>query len=49
MERKAKVIMLVPMHFVMSGFESAWRMKPFCQEKNIPFWCIDKEGAYITL
>lgn len=44
-----KVGMLVPMHFVMSGFESAWRMKPFCQEKNIPFWCIDKEGAYITL
>lgn len=44
-----KVGMLVPMHFVMSGFESAWRMKPFCQEKSIPFWCIDKEGAYITL
>lgn len=44
-----KVGMLVPMHFVISGFESAWCMKPFCQEKNIPFWCIDKEGACITL
>ena len=36
--------MFVPMHFVASGFESAWRMEPFCQEKNIPFWCIKKEG-----
>lgn len=34
----------VPMHFVASGFESAARMEPFCQEKNIPFWAIKKEG-----
>ena len=41
--------MFVPMHFVMSGFESSWRMEPFCQEKNIPFWCIQKEGESISL
>lgn len=39
-----KVGMFVPMHFVASGFESAWRMEPFCQEENIPFWCIKREG-----
>jgi len=44
-----KVRMFVPMHFVMSGFESAWRMSPFCQEKNIPFWCIREEGERISL
>ena len=41
--------MFVPMHFVASGFESAWRMKPFCKEKNIPFWCIQKEGDTIEI
>lgn len=44
-----KVGMFVPMHFVASGFESAWRMEPFCQEKNIPFWCIKKEGDCINV
>lgn len=44
-----KVGMFVPMHFVTSGFESAWRMEPFCQEKNIPFWCIKEEGESIEL
>ena len=44
-----KVGMYVPMHFVASGFESAWRMEPFCEEKNIPFWCIKKEGESIEL
>lgn len=39
-----KVGMFVPMHFVASGYESAWRMEPFCQEKGIPFWCIKAEG-----
>ena len=29
-----KVGMFVPMHFVASGFESAWRMEPFCQVRN---------------
>ena len=44
-----KVGMFVPMHFVMSGFESAWRMEPFCKEKNVPFWCIEHEGDSITI
>lgn len=39
-----KVGLFVPMHFVASGFESAWRMEPFCQDKEIPFWCISHEG-----
>lgn len=44
-----RVGMFVPMHFVMSGFESTWRMEPFCKEKNIRFWRISKEGESITL
>lgn len=44
-----KIGMFVPMHFVASGFDSAWRMEPFCKEKNIPFWCIRKEGERITI
>ncbi|MCQ2196844.1 MAG: MBL fold metallo-hydrolase [Bacteroidaceae bacterium] len=39
----------VPMHFVASGFESAWRMEPFCKEKGIPFWCIKEEGESIRV
>ncbi|MBQ0023668.1 MAG: MBL fold metallo-hydrolase [Prevotellaceae bacterium] len=41
--------MFVPMHFVASGFESAWRMEPFCQEKGIPFWCINEEGESLEI
>lgn len=44
-----KVGLFVPMHFVASGFESAWRMKPYCQEKNIAFWSIGKEGEKRTI
>lgn len=44
-----KVGLFVPMHFVASGFESAWRMEPFCQAKNIPFWCIKEEGESICM
>lgn len=44
-----EVGMFVPMHFVASGFESAWRMEPFCKEKKIPFWCIKKDGESIIL
>lgn len=44
-----QVGLFVPMHFVMSGFQSAWRMAPFCQEKQISFWSIDKEGASIAI
>lgn len=43
-----RIGMFVPMHFVASGFESAWRMEPFCQEKGIPFWSISKEGESIS-
>ena len=42
-----QVGLLVPMHFVASGFESAWRMKEFTDAKNIPFWCISREGDSI--
>ena len=41
--------MFVPMHFVASGFESAWRMKEFCDEKGIPFWNISYEGEQINI
>lgn len=44
-----EVRQFVPMHFVASGFESAWRMEPFCQEKGIPFWCIKSEGDSLML
>lgn len=36
--------LFVPMHFIVSGFESAWRMKEFTDEKDIPFWSISREG-----
>jgi L-ascorbate metabolism protein UlaG (beta-lactamase superfamily) len=44
-----KVGMFVPMHFVASGFESAWRMKEFTDEKNIRFWEIAREGETIEI
>lgn len=44
-----EVGLFVPMHFVASGFESAWRMEPFCTERGIPFWSIKAEGETITL
>jgi L-ascorbate metabolism protein UlaG (beta-lactamase superfamily) len=44
-----KVGLFVPMHFVASGFESAWRMKEFTDEKGIPFWEITREGETIEL
>lgn len=39
--------LFTPMHFVMSGFESAWRMEAFCKKKNISFWKIGHDGASI--
>lgn len=36
--------LFVPMHFVLSGFKSAWRMMEFPQARQIPFWKIDHEG-----
>ena len=44
-----KVGLFVPMHFVASGLESSWRMKEFTDEKNIPFWEINKEGETIEV
>ena len=44
-----KVGLFVPMHFVMAGFESAWRMEPFCKTAGIPFWCIKADGDSIIL
>ena len=44
-----KTGLFVPMHFVTSGFESAWRMKVFTDEKHIPFWEIRKEGEKINI
>ena len=43
-----KVGLFVPMHFT-TGFESAWRMKEFTDEKGIPFWVISKEGETIEI
>lgn len=39
-----QVGVLVPMHFVASGFQSAWRMKEFTDAQGIDFWCIKEEG-----
>lgn len=39
-----QVGLFVPMHFVASGFESAWRMKEFADAKSVPFWSIAGEG-----
>lgn len=44
-----KVGLFVPMHFVVSGFESSWRFKEFADEKNIAFWEIRKEGESIEI
>ena len=44
-----KVGLFVPMHFVASGFESAWRMKEFTDEKGISFWEIKREGETIDI
>lgn len=44
-----KVGRFVPMHFVASGFESAWRMEPFCRAADIPFWCIGAEGESLEI
>ena len=44
-----KVGLFVPMHFVVSGFESARRMKEFTDECDIPFWSIAYEGETMEL
>ena len=32
-----------------SGAQSSWRMKEFTDEKNIPFWKINREGETIEI
>ena len=44
-----KVGLFIPMHFVVSGFKSARRMKEFTDEYNIPFWSIENEGQSINI
>lgn len=44
-----RVKYFAPMHFAASGFESAWRMEPFCTEKNIFFWNIKEEGEILEI
>lgn len=44
-----KVKLLVPMHFVLSGFEPAWRMKEYTDTANVDFWGISYNGEYINL
>lgn len=44
-----KVGLFVPMHFVVSGFESSWRFKEYAEKKGIRFWEITKEGEMIEL
>lgn len=39
-----RVGLFVPMHFVVSGYESAWRMREFTEPLRIPFWSISHEG-----
>ena len=43
-----QVGLFVPMHFVASGFESAWRMKEFTDACGISFWRISEEGESIV-
>lgn len=44
-----KVRQFVPMHFVLAGFESAWRMKEYTQPAGIPFWAIGYYGESVLL
>lgn len=44
-----RVKLLVPMHFVMSGFESAWRMEPYCAARGVTFWKIRRAGDRLTV
>lgn len=44
-----RVKLLVPMHFVMSGFESAWRMEPYCAERGVTFWKVRRAGDRLTV
>lgn len=47
--RQFNVGLFVPMHFVVSGFESAWRMQEFTGEAGIAFWRISTEGETVLV
>jgi len=47
--KRFKVGLFVPMHFVASGFESAWRFKEFAEGLNVDFWKISKEGESLLI
>ena len=47
--RTFKVGLFVPMHFVASGFESAWRMKEFTDACGTAFWKIARNGETIEI
>ena len=47
--QRFKVGLFVPMHFVASGFESAWRFKEFTEKMNVPLWEISKEGECVEV
>ena len=42
-----RVGLFVPMHFVATGFESAWRMKEFTDSLGIRFWRIHNVGESV--
>lgn len=44
-----KVGLFIPMHFVASGFESAWRMHEFTDAKGVRFWPIHAEGESLDI
>ena len=41
------VELFVPMHFVVSGNESAWRMREFIDSEKTVFWAIQHEGEQL--
>ena len=44
-----RVGLFIPMHFVVSGFESAWRMREFTDAKSVRFWPIHAEGESLDI
>ena len=44
-----RVGLFVPMHFVATGFESAWRMKEFTDALGIQFWSIGRVGESVEV
>lgn len=44
-----RVGLFVPMHFVASGFKSAWRMQEFTMARGIRFWRISSVGESVEI